>query len=119
MILEKGPWLMGQVALGRIRHLELLLELLTLPLAFHAMLLLAAVALAGSWVAIAGFLTLMLHVVAAIQAGPSLKADLQTLLRVPPYMVWKVMQVPGILKASGRSTAWVRTARSSEGQANA
>ncbi len=122
MILEKGPWLLGQVAMGRMRHLELLLELLTLPLAFHAMLLMAAGMLtsgAGRGLAMLGLLVLVVHVAAAIHAGPSLRADLHTLLRVPAYLVWKVRQLPGILKASGRSTAWVRTARSHEGAANA
>jgi cellulose synthase/poly-beta-1,6-N-acetylglucosamine synthase-like glycosyltransferase len=119
MILEKGPWLMGQVALGRMGQLEVLLELLTLPLAFHAMLLMASVALAGSGVAIAGILALILHVAAAIQAGPSVKADMRTLLGVPGYILWKVRQLPQIIKASRPSTAWVRTARSNAGAANA
>lgn len=119
MILEKGPWLLGQVALGRIRHLELLLELLTLPLAFHAMLLIAALVLAGSWLAMVGLMVLILHVAAAVHAGPSIKRDLKTLLSVPAYLAWKLRQLPGILKASGRGTAWVRTARSNEEAANA
>jgi hypothetical protein len=119
MIFEKGPWLAGQVALGRLRYLEVLLELLTLPLAFHAMLLMAAVALAGSGFAVTGILALILHVAAAIQAGPSLQTDMRTLLGVPAYLLWKVRHLPGILKASARSTAWVRTARSNEGAANA
>jgi cellulose synthase/poly-beta-1,6-N-acetylglucosamine synthase-like glycosyltransferase len=119
MILEKGPWLLGKVLTGRLRHLELLLELLTFPLAFHAMFLIASAMLVRSSLSILGLLTLALHVAAAIQAGPSLKGDLKTLLRVPGYLVWKIMQLPGIMRASSRTTAWVRTARSNEGAANA
>ena len=119
MILEKGPRLLGKVLTGRLRHLELLLELLTFPLAFHAMLLIASAVLVQSSLSIFGLVALAMHVAAAIQAGPSLRGDLKTLLRVPGYLVWKIMQLPGIMRASGRTTAWVRTARSSEGAANA
>jgi cellulose synthase/poly-beta-1,6-N-acetylglucosamine synthase-like glycosyltransferase len=119
MLLEQGPWLMGQVLIGRVRHLELLFELLTLPLAFHAMLLMAAAVLGAGWVAMAGLFVLLLHIAAAILAGSSVRSDLRTLLGVPGYLLWKVRQLPRIVKASGRSTAWVRTARSHEGAANA
>jgi cellulose synthase/poly-beta-1,6-N-acetylglucosamine synthase-like glycosyltransferase len=104
-----GGWLFGNRALG-----EVLLELLTLPLAYHSLLLLAALLIPsslGRGLALAGAAVLLAHLLTAIGHGKSPRRDLATILSVPLYVLWKLRQIPATLRASGRRAAWVRTAR--------
>jgi cellulose synthase/poly-beta-1,6-N-acetylglucosamine synthase-like glycosyltransferase len=104
-----GGWLFGNRALG-----EVLLELLTLPLAYHSLLLLAALLIPssiGRGLALAGVAVLLAHLLTAIGHGNSPRRDLAALLSVPLYLLWKLRQIPATLRASRRRAAWVRTAR--------
>jgi len=117
MAVEKGPRLIEKIQQGHWRSAELLLDLLTLPLAYHALLLTVALALpssAGRGIAIAGLAVLLLHVAAAVKVGTSVASDLFTLATAPLYVLWKLRQIPLTLRASGRAAAWVRTARANE-----
>ena len=73
----------------------------------------------GRAAALAGFVVLLLHVGAAIANGDSVANDLRTLARTPIYVFWKLKQVPRILRASGGSMPWVRTAREGEAKQHA
>lgn len=114
MIRETAPTLAGEIASGRLRLLEPLLELLLLPLAFHVVLLVAALvvpwppgrAYAGLGLGLVGA-----HVVAGIVVGGGGRRDLVALLAAPFYVVWKVGLSRAIARASRREADWVRTER--------
>ena len=117
MLRQRGAWLAQQVLCGRMRYSEALLDLLTLPLGFHTLLIAIALALPSTFgrsVGAAGSVVLLMHVMAAIAVGSSVVGDLGTLVRTPGYLYWKLKQLPGIVRASGRSVAWIRTARAGE-----
>jgi cellulose synthase/poly-beta-1,6-N-acetylglucosamine synthase-like glycosyltransferase len=119
MLRLRGAALFADVAKGKLALIEPLLDLLTLPLAFHTVLLLVALASnAGRIAAAAGFFILSLHLIAAIAAGNSFRNDLRTLARVPQYLAWKLARIPQILRGSSASTPWIRTPRTAEGTAN-
>lgn len=112
---DRGYWLLARVARGNWRFAESLLDLLLLPLAFHVLLLMAAVA--SSWssarlAGTAGLGVLGVHLAVAMAYGSSWRRDLRALCQVPAYLGWKLLQLPRILETSARSAAWVRTARS-------
>lgn len=113
---ERGLWLAGRILRGQLRFAEALLDLTLPPLAFHALLLLLAVAGSGwSRVAgVAGLSVLAAHLAVTLALGPSLRADLRALARVPGYVFWKLLQLPRIVGMSRRDAAWVRTARAEE-----
>ena len=105
-----GGWLFGNRALK-----EVLLELLTLPLAYHSLLLLTALLIpsaVGRGLALAGAAVLFAHLLTAIGHGNSPRRDLSAILSVPLYLLWKLRQIPATLRASSSRAAWVRTARS-------
>ncbi len=114
MIREFAPRLMARALAGRMECLEPLLDLLLLPLSFHA-LLLAFAAFAGAGVfrgiGLLGLAVLLLHLCAAIAAGSSPLRDLRAIASVPFYIVWKLTRVPMIMATSLRGAAWVRTDR--------
>jgi cellulose synthase/poly-beta-1,6-N-acetylglucosamine synthase-like glycosyltransferase len=105
-----GGWLFGNRALK-----EVLLELLTLPLAYHSILLLTALLIPspiGRGLALAGAAVLFAHLLTAVGHGSSPRRDFATILSVPLYLLWKLRQIPATLRASSSRAAWVRTARS-------
>jgi cellulose synthase/poly-beta-1,6-N-acetylglucosamine synthase-like glycosyltransferase len=114
MIREQAPILLADLAAGRFRMAEPLLELLLLPLAFHAALLVLALALPFApvrWYAAAALALIGAHVCAAIAVGGGTIADLVALAFAPPYIVWKLALAPAIGKAARKDADWVRTAR--------
>ncbi len=114
MVRETAPVLAGEVASGRLRLLEPLLELLLLPLAFHVVLLAAALVVPwppGRLYASFGLGLVGAHVVAGIVVGGGGRRDLVALLAAPFYVVWKVGLSRAIARASRREAAWVRTER--------
>lgn len=117
-----GVALASGVVRGRLNLAGPLLELLTLPLAFHSLLLAAAVAQPsafGRMAGVAGFVALALHLAAAVAAGKCVGRDLRTLAAVPAYLVWKLAQAPRIFQAAGRGAAWIRTERAAGETSNA
>ena len=114
---ERGPQLAGEIAIGRIRLLEPLLDLLLLPLAFHVALLLIAATDPASLPRIAGLTGLSivgLHLIAAILAGHGTWRDVLILAMAPFYVAWKIVLIPTLFANAKSGTAWVRTERSTE-----
>ncbi len=108
------PGLLGAVARGRLRLLEPALDLLLLPLAFHAGLLLLCLAWPSATVSqcgAAGLLVLTLHVAAALDVGEASLRDLRALAIAPGYLAWKLLRLPATLLQARGDAPWVRTAR--------
>ena len=110
---DTAPALAGEVLRGRWRLMEPLLDLLLLPLAFHASLLVLAAAAPGPGrlLGIAGLLVLTAHVAVAIGVGGGGLRDAAALLAAPFYVLWKLLLTPRIALASRRGAGWVRTDR--------
>ena len=108
------PGLAHGVLQGRWRELEPLADLALLPLAYHALALVALLLLPAPW-SVAGWLgaaTLALHVgIAARVAGIGARPLFAALLGVPAYVIWKLLNLPRTLRAGARHAPWVRTAR--------
>ncbi len=122
MLRERGAEIAGGWLFGNRAVKEVLLELLTFPLAYHSLLLLTALLIPstiGRALALAGVGVLLAHLLTAIGHGDSLRRDLNTILSVPLYLLWKLRQVPATIRASSSRAAWVRTARSREEAARA
>lgn len=120
MIREMAPRLAREAVAGKRRLFEPLLELLLLPLAFHTVLLAAALILPVPWArayACAGFAVVTLHVGAGIVVGGGGWRDLAALAAAPFFIIWKMALAPAIVVAARAEAAWVRTARSQAGRA--
>lgn len=114
MIAEQVPGLLREVAAGRFRLLEPLLELLLLPLAFHVLLLLLALlppywpgrAYASFGLGVVGW-----HVGTALWLGRAGWRDVLTLLAAPFYVIWKLTLSGKLLAFARHNAPWVRTDR--------
>jgi cellulose synthase/poly-beta-1,6-N-acetylglucosamine synthase-like glycosyltransferase len=118
LAIEKSPALLHGIARGRVRLVEPLLDLLLLPLAFHGLLLLAALAIPLGWsrlYALIGLGTVALHLAAAAWLGNASWRDLGALLAAPWYLVWKLSLVKAIVAGSRVSAPWVRAPREDTG----
>ena len=113
MIAEQAPGLAREVLAGRGRLLEPLLELLLLPLAFHVLLLLAALLLPGPGRAYALFALGIVawHVGTALWLGGAGCRDLAALAYAPFYILWKLTLGGKLLAFARRNAPWVRTQR--------
>jgi cellulose synthase/poly-beta-1,6-N-acetylglucosamine synthase-like glycosyltransferase len=108
-----GP-LLRQLMRGRLRMVEPLLDLMSLPIGYVAFLLLFALCLPLEWLRIYALLAgtiLACHVLAAAWVGNSFAGDLRILASVPAYILWKLTMLPSILRSSRTNAAWVRTER--------
>jgi cellulose synthase/poly-beta-1,6-N-acetylglucosamine synthase-like glycosyltransferase len=117
MIILKTPGLLHDLLHGKLRSLEPLFELLLLPLAFHVLLLLVALAspLPGvRTLAAAGVVIVLLHLAATISLADQPWSDLATLGRAPFYIAWKILLIPSLLRSAKSEQAWVRTSRNAE-----
>ena len=116
MIREQTPILLRGVLAGRWRETEPLLELWLLPLAFHVMLLIAALLppFAPSRIyALCGLALVSLHVLAAIRVGGGGWRDVWAVAAVPFYILWKLTLFKALLRGARKDAAWVRTDRES------
>jgi cellulose synthase/poly-beta-1,6-N-acetylglucosamine synthase-like glycosyltransferase len=114
MLLEHAPGLLGDLLRGRGRAAEPLLDLLLLPLAYHAALLGALSLLPFEWsrvIGLTGLAVLMLHVVAATLVCRLPPTHLLVLACAPFYVAWKIVLLPATIAAAARDHPWVRTAR--------
>jgi cellulose synthase/poly-beta-1,6-N-acetylglucosamine synthase-like glycosyltransferase len=114
---QRAPELLGGVLRGRVRFIEPLLDLLSLPIASEVTLLLLAACLPLPWLrfyAVGGFAVLFLHITAAALAGPGLWGTMKALSTAPIYIFWKLWIFPEIWRASHANAAWVRTKRESQ-----
>lgn len=117
MAREWVPGLARQVARGKLRLAEPLLELLTLPLAYHVMLLAVALTpLPWPWriYTETALALVALHVLGACSMGGHPLKTASALAAAPFYMIWKIGTICGVLAASRRSASWVRSGRDSE-----
>jgi cellulose synthase/poly-beta-1,6-N-acetylglucosamine synthase-like glycosyltransferase len=114
MTLRWAPRLLSQVAQGRVRLLEPLLDLFSLPLAFEVALLVAGLCLPVSWLRIyaaCGLAAILVHVMAAAASGPHMWKSMRVLAASPVYILWKLTLIPRILQNSRAGSSWVRTQR--------
>ena len=51
------------------------------------------------------------HVFVAAWCGPNFAGDLRTLVRVPGYILWKLVMLPSLRRNSRSNADWVRTER--------
>ena len=123
-ILMRRLWtrpLLLEVLRGHLRMAEPLLDLLALPLATEAGLLLltltTGLAAHLPWLslyAIVALASLVLYVLVAALLGPTPAASLAALASAPAYLAWKVMLIPHTRLAARKDAAWIRTQRNSE-----
>jgi cellulose synthase/poly-beta-1,6-N-acetylglucosamine synthase-like glycosyltransferase len=106
--------LLGDIFRGRLGSLEPLLDLATLPLAFHVLLLVFAaitpVAMVRS-LALVGIAIVLLHLGVTIALGTTRRRDIQTLASAPGYILWKLLLIPLLLRSARSDQPWVRTSR--------
>lgn len=108
------PELLGDVLRGRVKLLEPLLDLLSLPIASEVTLLLVAACLPFPWLrlyVLGAFAVLLLHVFTAAFSGPGFWETIRALSTVPGYILWKLWILPEIWRTSRSNAAWVRTER--------
>ena len=108
-----GP-LLRQLMRGRLRMVEPLLDLMSLPIGYVAFLLLFALCLPLEWLRVYAMIAgavLVCHVLAAAWVGNDFAGDLRILARAPGYILWKLTLLPRIFRSSRSDAAWVRTER--------
>jgi cellulose synthase/poly-beta-1,6-N-acetylglucosamine synthase-like glycosyltransferase len=111
---EWVPRLATKVRERNFGAIEPLLDLLTLPLGYLAIVSVLLCALPHvffRWYGAAAFAIMLTHVVTAIALGENVLKSLTSLLAAPFYVVWKVTTLPAIVRSSSRKTEWVRTER--------
>jgi cellulose synthase/poly-beta-1,6-N-acetylglucosamine synthase-like glycosyltransferase len=117
MAREWTPKLALAVARGKGRLAEPLLELLTLPLAYH-ILLLAFALIVLPWpfreLAAAALALVAIYVLVAAFLGGQFLKTLAALAAAPFYVIWKLTTLAGVFSASRRDAGWVRTGRDSQ-----
>ncbi len=106
--------LLKQLACGRPKMLEPLLELSCLPIGYAVFLLLVAGCLPLLWLrvyALAALSVIAGHVLAAAWSGSDFGGDMLILVRAPGYILWKLFMIPSLLRGSRAEAAWIRTER--------
>jgi cellulose synthase/poly-beta-1,6-N-acetylglucosamine synthase-like glycosyltransferase len=106
--------LVKEIASGRWRLIEPLLELLLLPLWMHVSMLLVLL-ISPLWICqVYGLMALVLivvHVIAAVLSTGGGWAELKVLLYVPRYILWKFKIVGKIFGKASKGAGWDRTGR--------
>jgi len=111
---EWVPKLVTQLRRGRLAAAEPILELLTLPLAYLALLALVLCILPYPffrWYGTAVLATLLIHVLSAAAVGGTFLKSFLSLISAPFYIAWKTTTLLAVVRSSGRKTEWVRTQR--------
>ena len=114
MIAENVPALVHDVATGKIRMLEPLLDLLLLPLGFHVALLACALSVpfAPSRIySLAALALVAVHVSTAVIVSGGDLSDFAVLFASPFYVFCKILLAPQTVKSASRDAAWIRTER--------
>jgi cellulose synthase/poly-beta-1,6-N-acetylglucosamine synthase-like glycosyltransferase len=112
------PTLVREICRGNYRLVEPVLELLLLPLSFHVMLLILALAIPFEpvrWWALFSLSVVGAHVSTAVIVGGGGIDELIALMLAPWYLAWKILQLPDILRSARSNTHWIRTERTGEG----
>ena len=105
--------LLKKILSGRLSLVEPFLELMSMPLSYEVLVLLALVVLPHQpflGYAAAGLAVIFLQVVASVLLFGN-RRDFLAFFQVPGYVAWKLLQLPGILKSSRKDARWVRTNR--------
>jgi cellulose synthase/poly-beta-1,6-N-acetylglucosamine synthase-like glycosyltransferase len=108
--------LLKQLTQGRLRVLEPLLDLTSLPIGYAVFLLLIAGCFPLLWVRVYALVAMTViggHVLAAAWSGSDFAGDMAILARAPAYILWKLCMLPSLLRSSRPEAAWVRTERQS------
>jgi cellulose synthase/poly-beta-1,6-N-acetylglucosamine synthase-like glycosyltransferase len=108
------PKLVKQLGHGRVAALEPALELLTLPLAYLAVVAFLLCVLPYPffrWYGAAVLGTLFIHVLSALAVGETFLSSFLSLVAAPFYVIWKMTTLLAVFRSSGRKTEWVRTQR--------
>lgn len=120
------PKLMARLLKGNLAAAEPLWELLTLPLAYLALLalMLCAAPLAGQAYGFAYYGVfliglLLAHIGVAVALGGNVKESLGALMTAPAYVFWKLTSLGAIIQSSRPDTQWLRTARASDAKEEA
>jgi cellulose synthase/poly-beta-1,6-N-acetylglucosamine synthase-like glycosyltransferase len=106
--------LLKQLTQGRLRILEPLLDLTSLPIGYAVFLLLIGACFPLLWVRVYALLAITAvgcHVLTAARSGSDFAGDMRILARVPGYILWKLCMFPSLLRSSRPEAAWVRTER--------
>ena len=114
MLADWGPTLAKEILQGRLNRLEPLLDLLLLPLAFHVLLVLAALLPPfgpSRGYALFGLAVVVLHVIAAIRVGQGGWQDYLGLAAAPFYVLWKLTLFKAYARSTRKDAEWVRTDR--------
>lgn len=111
-----APKLLVDVLRGQVRFIEPLFDLLGLPLATEAALLLIAACLPISWLrlyVLGALAIIVFHLLAAAASGPDFWGSIKVLITAPAYIFWKLRMIPKIWRTSRANAVWVRTERDS------
>jgi len=116
MLREQSLPLLAQALQGKKAAIEVLSDLLLLPLGMHVLLLVLAFACGtgGRLAWVPGMLAVFLYLAAILLRGPTSRADVTALLLSPLYLIWKLSLLPATLLHSRRSALWVRSTRNGE-----
>lgn len=114
LVVAGVPTLVERVVRGNVLCVEPLLDLLTLPLGYHVMLVAIGLLASPPWlfpywlgsVGVVGG-----HLVVAWLHGGGTARDWLSLAAVPLYLAWKVLRLPGTLAGAWRGVVWKRTNR--------
>jgi cellulose synthase/poly-beta-1,6-N-acetylglucosamine synthase-like glycosyltransferase len=108
------PHLLRELGRGRLRALEPILDLASVPIGYGSFLLLLAASLPLGWLRIYALMALTAigcHVLTAAWSGTDFAGDMRILARAPGYLLWKLCMLPRLLRSSRADAAWVRTER--------
>jgi cellulose synthase/poly-beta-1,6-N-acetylglucosamine synthase-like glycosyltransferase len=106
--------MLKQVARGKLRLLEPMFDLTSLPIGYAVFLLLVAVCIPLPWLrgyALSAMMVIAGHVLTAAWSGADFAGDMRILARAPGYILWKLCMLPALLRSSRREATWVRTER--------
>jgi cellulose synthase/poly-beta-1,6-N-acetylglucosamine synthase-like glycosyltransferase len=107
------PRMLGDVVRGKASMIEPFLELVSLPLSYETLLLLALAAIPGHpfrIYAACALIVLAAQILAAV-ALYGKGRDLLAVFEIPSYLFWKIVKLPRILATSRKGSTWVRTKR--------
>lgn len=115
MLRQYGGPLIRQLLQGNMRAWPALQELLLLPLSWHTALLGLALLGGGlaTLIACIGLLVLAAHAALALAELPANQRR-GALRGLPHYLLWKLAQLPRILRSSGKNSPWLRSERQAE-----
>ncbi len=111
------PKLAARLLHGKRLVAEPLLELLTLPLAYLAVLALVLEVLPlplFRWYGACVIALLAAHVAFAIKVGGNARESVAALAGAPAYVFWKLARLRSIIGSARPGTQWLRTARASD-----